>query len=59
MDLILKNALGPALTKTFSTYFTGFAFGFEGCPCLSSEEDELCGSNTLSLYLFSKHWFSA
>ena len=49
-DLILKDALGPALTKAHSAYFVGFAFGLWGCPCLSfPEEVELYGSNTLSL----------
>lgn len=47
-DLILKDALGPVLTKAHSTYFVGFAFGFWGCSCLSFPgEDELCRSNTL------------
>lgn len=49
-DLILKDALGPALTEAHSAYFMGFAFGFGGCPCLNfPKENELYGSNTLSL----------
>lgn len=47
-DLILKDALGPELTKAHSTYFVGFSFGSGGCPCLSFPgKDELSGSNTL------------